>query len=135
MEGGVEARLAAAFASMGNPALDARNPHFGSRFASLAAVLGVVRPALAAQGLRLSQTVEDGRMLTRVHGPGGESAELCALPCALGGTPQQVGSAVTYFRRYSLLMAFGLVGEPDDDGEAATAAPAMPAAYDGEAPF
>lgn len=37
-------------------------------------------------------------------------------------TPQQLGSKVTYLRRYSLCMAFGIAAE-DDDGAAASANP------------
>lgn len=39
-----------------------------------------------------------------------------------GETPQQIGSRVTYLRRYSVLMAFGFAAE-DDDGAGASDKP------------
>lgn len=36
-----------------------------------------------------------------------------------GGTPQQIGSAITYARRYSLCAVTGVAPDEDDDGEAA----------------
>ena len=51
--GALFAALAKAQAAMDNVVKDSANPHFKSRFASLAAVRDVVIPALAEQGLSL----------------------------------------------------------------------------------
>ena len=42
------------------------------------------------------------------------------MPFSPQANPQQMGSALTYAKRYCLQAAFGLVGEEDDDGEAAS---------------
>lgn len=115
------AALAEAQAEMRNPGLDSANPHYNSRFASLKAVLDSVRGPLNSRGLFLNQTFEDGCIKTAVWDASGDSATVCSMPVTLPADPQKAGSAVTYARRYSLLAAFGLVGEPDDDGEAASA--------------
>lgn len=122
-------RLVAAFAEMPNPPLDSKNPHFGNRFASLLAVSNVVRPALANHQLAYRQSVEsigDGHyVFTYAYGyePDGSRAEvvLATVPIAVVTDPQKMGSALTYAKRYCLLAAFGLVGDEDDDAEAATA--------------
>ena len=43
-----------------------------------------------------------------------------SIPVPLDLSPQQVGSAITYFRRYGLTAALNLRTEPDDDGGAAS---------------
>lgn len=124
-------RLVAAFAEMSNPPLDSKNPHFGNRFASLLAVSNVVRPALANHQLAYRQTVEmvNGNSLvtTFVYGKSDNPEDDCdyirlaSVPIKVVDNPQQIGSALTYAKRYCLLAAFGLVGDEDDDAEAATA--------------
>ena len=114
------ARLAAAQADMANPAFDKENPHFRSRFASLAAIRNAIVPVLAKHGLACVQVVEGGRVVTRVYGPDGDRIDLAGVPVTLGGTPQSNGSELTYAKRYSLSAAFCVVGDDDDDGEAAT---------------
>lgn len=130
-------RIVAAFAEMPNPPLDSKNPHFGNRFASLLAVSNVVRPALANHQLAYRQTVElvNGNALvtTIVYGKSDNPEDDCdyirlaSVPIKVVDNPQQMGSALTYAKRYCLLAAFGLVGDEDDDAEAATA-PARKAA-------
>lgn len=39
---------------------------------------------------------------------------------------QQMGSAITYARRYAICAVLGIVGDEDDDGQSATSAPAKP---------
>lgn len=61
-----------------------------------------------------------------LHAPSGESdAGEWPLPDPLRTTPQQVGSAITYARRYCLCAVTGVAPDDDDDGQAAaTAGPA-----------
>ena len=116
-------RLAKAVGEMQNPPLDSVNPHFKNKFSSLRAVSDAVRPALAANGLAYRQTPladESGTWVaTIVYGEDG-SIELARVPYEPQSNPQQNGSALTYAKRYCLQAAFGLVGEEDDDGEAAS---------------
>lgn len=114
------ARLAAAQAEMENPAFDKENPHFRNKFASLAAIRNAIIPPLAKHGLACVQVIEGGCVVTRVYGPDGGSIDLAGVPVTMGGTPQANGSELTYAKRYSLSAAFCVVGDEDDDGEAAT---------------
>ena len=122
-------RLVAAVRQMQNPPLDSKNPHFGIRFSSLLAVSNVVRPVLGEWCLAYRQTVaeKDGHhsVVTWVYGEDadGTLAEkvLAAVPITVVADPQKMGSAITYAKRYCLLAAFGLVGDEDDDGNAASA--------------
>mgnify|MGYP002606222467 CR=1 FL=1 len=50
----------------------------------------------------------------------GQSINTGAVVLQAAGTPQAIGSAITYARRYSLSLAFGVASDSDDDaGEAA----------------
>jgi len=50
-------------------------------------------------------------------------AETVSMPFPERGTVQQLGSLVTYLRRYSAAAVCGIVGEEDDDGEQDRQAP------------
>ena len=104
--------------------LDATNPHFKSKYASLAGVVAAVRPELVKHGLVISQqpSVLDGQpaLTTRlIHAASGESQESTMLLVLEKPTPQSLGSALTYARRQSLLAVLNLVGDEDDDAEKA----------------
>src|SRR5690606_10103709 len=43
-------------------------------------------------------------------------------PLDMRGSPQQIGSAITYARRYALCAVTGLAADEDDDGHVATVA-------------
>lgn len=95
------------------------------KYATLAAVMEAISPALAANGLALVQEAELGdnavtMAATLVH-ESGETIEFTPLTMPLGSqrTPQAVGSAMTYGRRYQLTALFGLAPD-DDDGETAS---------------
>lgn len=92
-------------------------------YANLADVSAKVLPLLAAQGLSFSAKPtldESGRFVLeyRLRHVGGEE-DVGTYPLA-NGTPQQVGSSITYARRYALLAVSGVAPDiDDDDGQAA----------------
>lgn len=129
--------LAAAQAEMANPKFDRVNPGFRSKYASLAAVRDAVIPVLSRHGIAVVQTLhstEGGIACTTVllHKSGQQIQSTLALP-AVKQDPQGLGSCATYARRYLLMAMTGVVGDEDDDGNAAVASvkqphPAMAAA-------
>ena len=92
---------------------DSKNPHFKNTYASLTQILGEVKPLLTECGLVLIQPISlDGVGTTIIDFETGEKIEtVISLPNNL--TPQQLGSAITYFRRYTLASLLAL--EIDDD--------------------
>lgn len=115
---------------------DRVNPHFKSRYATLSSVWDTVRKPLTDCGLTVKSRIENGEVITElVHAASGESiSSRMAIP---GGNVQQIGSGITYLRRYSLVTMLNLTTEEDDDGNAAATAqqpqpqqkqPAQPAA-------
>jgi hypothetical protein len=101
---------------------DSSNPHFKSRYADLASVWEACREPLSANGLAVTQTVisqEDSQFLvtTLGHVSGQWMKSFMKLPLQRPG-PQELGSCLSYCRRYSLASMVG-VFQDDDDGEKA----------------
>ena len=113
--------LVKAKSEIGKVAKGANNPFFKSKYADLPAILDVVEPALANNGLALLQPIADGVVIsTFVHESGQfVSIEGQELVAAKQNDPQAMGSAITYARRYSLSSALSINADKDDDGEAA----------------
>lgn len=116
--------LAKAQGAMRAAAKDAENPHYRSRYADLASVWDAARAALAANGLAVLQPVDASGNAVRVssiltHASGEWIAAV--LTFTIGqASPQAVGSAITYGRRYGLASLIGVVADEDDDGNAAS---------------
>ena len=128
MENNIYTKLAAAQKEMKQPVFDSENPHFKSKYASLASVMDSVLPALVKHGLFLSQGMADdvsGQIvINTVVYDGADYALLATFPIDISGmTAQQIGSAITYAKRYSLASAFARVADVDDDGNSASEPP------------
>jgi hypothetical protein len=112
------AALAAAQGMMENAVMNRVNPHFKSKYADLAAIFDAARKPLSANGLAIVQTIGDGVLHTRLlHTSGQWIASEHPLP--MSGRPQEIGSALTYARRYSLSALIGIAADEDDDANAA----------------
>lgn len=127
--------LVAARAEMPVLVFDATNPHFRNRYLSLSGVMEGVAPILAKHGIVVTHAGyrnEDGAPWLRtslIHTSGDRLDS--DLPIAGGNNPQQMGSAITYARRYAVLGLLGMVGDEDDDGNAASAPAGQPAVAKG----
>ena len=119
--------LSAAQGAMKPAAFDSVNPHYKSRYASLSSVAESCRASLAANGIAIVQGSEviDGRVIvtTMVLHSSGQWVRDSLSVKPLADTPQGVGSAITYARRYALAGMLGIVCDDDDDGEAANTKP------------
>lgn len=97
---------------------------YSYKYADIGDVLAAVRPVLAKHGIALTQLIdsdEHGTFLRSQLLRGDEMIESPRMPLAIEGvSPQQVGSQLTYFRRYQLCALTGCVAEDDDDGQAAS---------------
>lgn len=102
---------------------DSENPFFKSKYFDINGLLDELKPILNKHGVVVMQP------LTHVNGTlaletivvdeesGEETKSICLLP--ENPDPQKMGSAITYFRRYSLQSLFLLQAE-DDDGNVAS---------------
>ncbi len=98
------------------------------KYASLAAIMRLVRPVLAEHHLALSQLVtsSDGMLsvTTLLVHSSGTFHQSGALRVELPRGPQAIGSLTSYLRRYQLVALLGLAIE-DDDGRTGSAADAQ----------
>ena len=100
-----------------------QNPFYKSNYVDINGLLEVVKPALEKEGILLSQALEarNGKnfvatYLCDVHSESRVSSKI-QLPDE--ADPQKIGSAITYYRRYTLQSLLALEAE-DDDGNAAS---------------
>jgi hypothetical protein len=99
-------------------------------YANLAQVSHAILPLLGKVGLAWicrPTLTEAGKMVLAyrlLHVSGEEVAGEYPLPAT--GTPQQIGGAITYARRYTLCSVTGVAPEQDDDDAAAASAPPTP---------
>jgi len=134
----VMAAMAQAQSAMCMPRKDGTNPHFRSKYATLGAVLEAIYKPCADAGLVVTQNVECDKSLSVVKGESThtqegmgdilitnvhhiESGEWISATARLlleKQSPQGMGSAITYMRRYTLMAMFQLNAE-DDDGQGA----------------
>lgn len=108
-------------------------PDFSYRYADLSDVTEKIMPLLSKHGLAFTAvpTVVDGMFVLSfalLHDSGQERTGSYPLPPA-ATPPQQLGSAITYARRYALCAVTGVAPGGDDDD----AAQAMRARQDSEA--
>lgn len=120
----ISTALAKAQAEMKNPALDAMNPHFRNKFASLAAIRNSIVPIFAKHGLSVNQeltSTDTGVACTTIiNHASGQWMEFGPLVMPVSKNDAQgFGSASTYCKRYSLQAVGAVVGDEDDDAEAA----------------
>jgi hypothetical protein len=102
---------------------DANNPFFkGSKYATLPHILGIITPILKKNGLLIVQPVMNNCVVTKlIHIETGQTIEsVYDILCKDATNPQQLGSGVSYARRYSISSILNLNIDDDDDGNAAT---------------
>lgn len=110
---------------------DAGTYHYN--YADLADIRSAVQPVLSEHGLAVSQVFgifdeHHAKLCTLLLHDSGESI-VSEIAFATPSRPQELGSLLTYLRRYQLCAILGVSAEEDDDGQgaqraAATAAPA-----------
>lgn len=117
--------LAAFQAELPTVDLDSTNPHFRSKFASLANITKKVLPELSKHGFSYSvgSFVDNGLLVVDAHLIH-ESGESRSFQFPITETqPQKIGSAITYAKRYAIQALTGVVADEDDDGNATAQQP------------
>lgn len=99
------------------------------KYLNLATLLKNIKPIFEKHDIAFSQKVTfdgtgDGRQtigtIETIIFDENEQQVVCSYPFFVTGDPQQVGSAITYARRYSLTTVLGIFPDKDDDGGYAT---------------
>lgn len=99
------------------------------KYAPLDTILSAVRKPLSDNGLAITQLLDGTDLVTvLLHESGGTLEGRWPIPHNNGDTVQNLGSAITYLRRYALQAILGIASEEDDDGNAASGNHATPTA-------
>jgi hypothetical protein len=104
---------------IGKVAKNAKNPHFKNTYADLNALIEAVEPILLEKGLVLLQPIKEGKVFTVITDITNSYSIESYIDLPNNLNPQQLGSAVTYFRRYTLQSLLSLQAV-DDDGQHAS---------------
>ena len=114
--------------SISNPAKDAQAHH--SKYASFPMILNTIRPHLEKNGLAIIQTSHKAEryghvcviVTTRIVHSSGQFIEeeiSTAINSQAKNTVQEMGSLISYMKRYAIQGMVLIAGDEDDDGEAA----------------
>ena len=103
---------------------DRVNPHFGSRYATLASVWDACREQLSTAEIAVIQapcteSTGDVTVVTVLAHSSGQWMESTLSARPNKADAQGIGSVITYLRRYSLSSMVGVAPEDDDDANAA----------------
>lgn len=104
---------------------DKQNPHFKSNYATLPQILFEVKPILSELGLLLLQPTFGGKAVTRIIDIETNEEVVAEIDLPQGLNAQQLGSALTYYRRYLLAGLLSLELD-DDDGRMASRPKKLP---------
>lgn len=104
---------------------------YSYKYADLSDIWESIREPLKANGLAVTQSLTGGSsgfmgIRTTVWHKSGQHISDTVELAINQRTPQEVGSQVTYFKRYALSALLGLSTEDDDDGAAASRSHAPP---------
>lgn len=114
--------------SISNPVKDAKAHH--SRYASFPSVLNTIRPHLADNGLSIVQTSRKDELYGSMHvivttrllhssGQWIQEDISSAINMKAQNSIQDMGSLISYLKRYAIQGLVLIAGDDDDDGEAA----------------
>lgn len=107
-------------------AYDKVNPHFKNRYSSLSAIQKHIAPLLGKYKLAVTQIIQGENVQTILMHESGQVLESVCPIIMTQKTAQQMGSAITYSRRYALSAILGISADEDEDANIAENKPAAP---------
>ena len=115
----IHKKLFEAKKEIGKISKDITNPFYKSKYFDINALLEHVEPILQKHGLLLLQPINNNNVSTEIievelgEDPNDYMVS-SSLPLPNITDPQKLGSAITYYRRYTLQSLLGLQAEDDD---------------------
>ena len=96
------------------------NPFHKNKYFDINGLLDQLEPILENEGLLLLQPIYEGKVVTQIIDV--ESNDMIESSIDFTGItdPQKLGSAITYYRRYTLVSLLALKAEDDDGNKART---------------
>lgn len=120
----IDTALAKAQGQFNLASKDSLNPHWRQNYADLASIVQATRPMLSQNGLAIIQGLRRCEtswvLVTKMVHCSGQWYETEFPITPKDMSPQSLGSAMTYAKRYAYAAITGAIaGDEDDDGEAA----------------
>ena len=117
-KGNIYAKILNVKEEVGKLSKSKKNAFFKSSYLDLNDLIEAVEPLLHKNKLILLQPILDGHVCTEIIDTESEDMIESKIALPVLSDPQKLGSAITYFRRYTLQSLLGLQAV-DDDGEGA----------------
>lgn len=103
---------------IGKISKDKKNPFFNSQYFDINQLLDNLQPHLIELGIDVNQPIVDGKVVTEIIDLEGDDVKRSELTLPNLDDPQKMGSAITYYRRYTLQSLLALQAEDDDGNKA-----------------
>ena len=112
-------KIAAVQQEIGAITKNAINPHFKNKYFDINTLINQLNPILHKHGLLLVQPIKEGAVVSSIEDQETGDAVTSELTLPQLDNPQKIGSAISYYRRYTLTSLLALQAE-DDDAQAAS---------------
>jgi len=99
---------------IGTISKDANNPFYKSKYFDINSLIKQLQPLLKKYRLLLLQPIEEDMVYSKIICVDGTGGVISALRLPDISDPQKLGSAITYYRRYTLASLLGLQAVDDD---------------------
>ena len=111
-------KLAELKKEVGKMTKDSKNPFFNSKYFDINQLLEHLEPLFQKNGLMVLQPIINKEVVSKIIEieTGDEICSYLELPPLTD--PQKIGSAITYYRRYTLQSLLGIQAEDDDANKA-----------------
>ena len=93
---------------------DASNPFYKSKYFDINSLINQLNPLLKKHNVLLSQPTRGKKVFTILKCVESETSDMAWLKLPEINDPQKLGSAITYYRRYTLASLLGLQAVDDD---------------------
>jgi len=118
MENSIYKKLYKVQKEIGAISKDSTNPFYKSKYFDINSLIKQLMPILEKHNLLLLQPMSEGSQYSKiVDVDTGDSVE-SSLLLPINLDAQKIGSAITYYRRYTLQSLLGLQAEDDDGNNA-----------------
>jgi len=111
-------KIATVKSEIGKISKESTNPFFKSKYFDINTLLEHVEPLLEKYGLLLVQPILDNKVHSIIYDLDSDDTMSSKLLLPDIQDPQKIGSAITYYRRYTLQSLLGLQAEDDDANKA-----------------
>jgi len=110
----IYSKIASVKSEIGTLTKKSNNPFYKSKYLELSDLLEAVEPLLHSNGLLLMQPIVNNEVRSEIYDIETGEVTMSSIALPTIQDPQKLGSAITYFRRYTLQSLLSLQAVDDD---------------------